>query len=187
MLTHKGTKTIETSRLILRRAVRADAEPMFRNWASDPEVTKYLTWPTYEQVDTAHSILDLWIGEYEKPNFYQWMIVPKELGEPIGSISVVRQNESVASAEIGYCISRHWWHRGITTEALVAVMDYLFAEVGMNRISARHDTRNPNSGAVMKKCGMTYEGTSRACDRNNQGICDTAQYAILRHEWQKEF
>ena len=47
MLTHKGTQTIETSRLILRRAVREDAEPMFRNWASDPEVTKYLTTMRY--------------------------------------------------------------------------------------------------------------------------------------------
>ena len=39
MLAHKGTQTIETRRLILRRAIYADAEPMFRNWASDPEVT----------------------------------------------------------------------------------------------------------------------------------------------------
>jgi ribosomal-protein-alanine N-acetyltransferase len=68
MLTHKGTQTIETSRLILRKAVREDAEPMFRNWASDPEVTKYLTWPTYEKVETAYQILELWVHEYEKQN-----------------------------------------------------------------------------------------------------------------------
>ena len=88
MLSHKGTQPIETSRLILRRAVREDAEAMFRNWASDPKVTKYLTWPTYEKVETAHQILDLWTSEYEKPDYYQWMIVLKEFGEPIGSISV---------------------------------------------------------------------------------------------------
>ena len=50
MLTHKGTQTIETPRLILRRAVREDAEAMFRNWASDPEVTKYLTWPPMKKL-----------------------------------------------------------------------------------------------------------------------------------------
>ena len=112
MLTHKGTQTIETSRLILRRAIREDAEPMFRNWAADPEVTKYLTWPTYEKVETAYQILDLWASEYEKPNYYQWMIVLKELGEPIGSISVVRQNDRVEESEIGYCIGSRWWHKG---------------------------------------------------------------------------
>ena len=185
MLTHKGTQTIETSRLILRRAIREDAEPMFRNWAADPEVTKYLTWPTYEKVETAYQILDLWASEYEKPNYYQWMIVLKELGEPIGSISVVRQNDRVEESEIGYCIGSRWWHKGIMTEALNAVIEFLFTEVGMNRVAARHDPNNPHSGGVMRKCGMKYEGTHRACDRNNQGICDAAQYAILRSEWKR--
>jgi ribosomal-protein-alanine N-acetyltransferase len=184
MLTHKGTQTIETSRLILRQARREDAEPMFRNWASDPEVTKYLTWPTYENVETAYQVLDLWTHEYKKPDYYQWMIVLKAQGEPIGSISVVRQNECVEEAEIGYCIGSPWWHRGIMTEALAAVIEYLFVEVGMNRVAARHDPNNPHSGGVMRKCGMKYEGTHRACDRNNQGICDAVQYAILRSEWQ---
>lgn len=184
MLMHKGTQQLETPRLILRQALRTDAAPMFRNWASDPEVTKFLTWPTYQNPENAHGILDMWITSYEKPDFYQWMIVPKELGEPIGSISVVRQREDIREAEIGYCIGRQWWHQGITSEALQAVIDYLFEEVGMNRISARHDPNNPHSGNVMKKCGMTYEGTTRQSDRNNQGICDTAQYSILRSEWE---
>lgn len=185
MLTHRGTQTIETSRLILRRAVREDAEAMFRNWASDPEVTKFLTWPTYEKVENAYPILDLWISEYERPNFYQWMIVLKELSEPIGSISVVRQRDDIGEAEIGYCIGSHWWQKGIMTEALRAVIEYLFTEVGMNRVAARHDPNNPHSGRVMRKCGMKYEGTSHSSDRNNQGICDIDQYAILREDWEK--
>lgn len=184
MLTHKGTQTIETPRLILRQAVMEDAVPMFNNWASDPEVTKFLTWPTYQKVDTAHSILEMWINAYEKANFYQWMIELKEIHEPIGSISVVHLRDDIAQAEIGYCIGQRWWHKGIMTEALEAVINYLFAEAGMNRIEAKHDPNNPHSGGVMKKCGMKYEGTSRASDRNNQGICDTAHYAILRSEWE---
>ena len=47
MLIHKGTQTLETSRLTLRRVQRSDATSMFRNWASDPEVTKFLTWSPY--------------------------------------------------------------------------------------------------------------------------------------------
>ena len=65
------------------------------------------------------------------------------------------------------------------------MIEYLFTEVGMNRVAARHDPNNPHSGGVMRKCGMKYEGTHRACDRNNQGICDAAQYAILRSEWKR--
>ena len=121
MLTHKGTQTIETDRLILRKAVLEDAEPMFRNWASNPEVTRFLTWPAYETVEAAYTTLKRWMEGYEDPAFYQWMIVLKEIGEPIGSISVVRQNYRVEEAEIGYCIGNSWWHKGIMTEALSAV------------------------------------------------------------------
>ena len=183
MLKHTGTQTIETARLILRKAEGRDAQPMFRNWASDPEVTKYLTWPAHGSVAVSEMVIGSWLQEYDTENYYQWMIVLKELGEPIGSISVVRQNESIGEMEIGYCIGKKWWHRGIVSEALTAVMGYLFTQVGASRIAARHDPNNPHSGGVMRKCGMQYEGTSRGSDRNNQGICDTAQYAILRDEW----
>ena len=185
MLTHKGTQTIETPRLILRRAIREDAEPMFRNWSSDPKVTKYLTWPAHSNIAVSEMVIGSWLQEYEKDSYYQWMIVLKELGEPIGSICVVRQNDLVEEAEIGYCIGSRWWHRGIVSEALTAVMRYLFEEVGMNRVAARHDPNNPNSGRVMRKCGMIYEGTARSADRNNQGVCDAAHYAILRSDWKK--
>ncbi len=185
MLTHKGTQTIETSRLLLRQACREDAEPMFRNWASDPQVTKFLTWPVHSSIAVTEAVIGSWVQEYEKENYYQWMIELKEIGQPIGTISVVRQNNRAEEAEIGYCIGSRWWHQGIMTEALSAVIEYLFTEVGMNRISARHDPNNPHSGGVMRKCGMKYEGTNRACDRNNQGICDAAQYAILRSEWKQ--
>lgn len=185
MLTHKGTQTIETSRLILRRAVREDAEPMFRNWASDSDVTKFLTWPAHSNIAVSEIVIGSWLQEYEKKSYYQWMIVLKELGEPIGSISAVRQNDRTEEAEIGYCIGSRWWHGGIMTEALAAVIRYLFTQVGMNRISARHDPNNPHSGSVMRKCGMKYEGTTRASDRNNQGLCDAAHYAILRSDWEQ--
>ena len=62
------------------------------------------------------------------------------------------------------------------TEAVKAVMEFLFDEVGYHRVEAMHDPNNPNSGKVMKKCGMKYEGTLRQADRNNQGVCDACYY-----------
>ena len=64
MLTHKGTVTLETPRLILRRAEPADAPAMFRNWATDPEVTKYLTWPPHGNIAITRSLLERWSAEY---------------------------------------------------------------------------------------------------------------------------
>ena len=182
MMEHKGTKQLETQRLILRRARAEDAKPMYDNWASDPDVTTYLTWPIHGSVDVSSAVIESWIECYEQINYYQWMIVLKEINEPIGSISVVSQNDRVQKAEIGYCIGKSWWHQGIMSEALKAVMDYLFDEVGMNRLEAKHDPRNPHSGGVMKKCGMKYEGTTRQSEWNNQGLCDVCHYSMLASE-----
>jgi ribosomal-protein-alanine N-acetyltransferase len=150
---HKGTQIIETPRLLLRKAQMVDAEPMFRNWASDPEVTKFLTWPTYQSIDNAYYILDLWIKEYEKPDFYQWMIVLKEMEEPIGSISVVHLRDDIAAAEIGYCIGQNWWHRGIMPEAVQAVIQWLFKEAGLDFVLISHYEWNYQSQRVIQKCG----------------------------------
>ena len=180
---HCGTLPLETDRLILRQFRLDDAEAMYRNWASDPLVTKYLMWPPHRDPSVSAAVLEEWVKNYEKPDHYQWAITLKNNGgEPIGSISVVEYEVSVAKMHIGYCIGRAWWYKGIMTEALQAVMDYLFDTVGANRLEARHDPCNPNSGAVMRKCGMRYEGTMRQSDRNNQGICDAAYYALLRDE-----
>ena len=184
MLKHKGTKTLETSRLILRRACAEDAEPMFRNWASDPEVTKYLTWPPHENMNVTRSIVSSWVESYQKEDYYHWMIVLKETGEPVGSLLASCVGR-VPSAHIGYCIGKNWWHHGIMTEALQTVIGYLFDEVGFSRIESMHDPNNPHSGAVMRKCGMTFEGTHRKSDRNNQGICDASYYAILAEEYRR--
>ncbi len=179
---HLGTVTLETERLVLRRFRLDDAQAMYDNWASDPEVTKFLTWPAYKSVEDARNILNLWLPEYEKPDFYQWAIEWKALGQPIGSISVVEHNDRVESAHIGYCLGKNWWHQGIMTEALQAVLDFLFDQVGVNRVEALHDASNPHSGAVMAKCGMQYEGTLRQSVRGNQGLYDACWYGLLKEE-----
>lgn len=181
MLNHKGTVTIETPRLILRQARIEDAEPMFRNWANDSDVTKYLTWPPHGNVEVTKQLLVSWVESYEKDNYYQWMIVLKDTNEPIGSIMASTVGRA-QSAHIGYCIGKAWWHQGIMSEALKAVMDYLFDEVGFHRVESMHDPNNPNSGKVMAKCGMKFEGTHRQADRNNQGICDACYYGLLKNE-----
>ena len=183
MLQHKGTQLLETPRLILRKFTMDDTQAMYENWASDPEVTKYLTWPTHENAGISEMVLRDWCSHYPEPDFYQWAIVPKALGEPIGSISVVKIHEDAQWVELGYCIGRKWWRGGYTSEALKALVAFFFEEVGAGRIQALHDPRNPNSGAVMRKCGLISEGTLRQAGRNNQGICDETIYAILREEY----
>lgn len=181
---HLGTKMLETDRLMLRRFFIEDADAVYNNWASDPDVTKYLMWPYHNTVEITRNVLTDWDSQYSKDDYYHWAIILKEYGdEPIGSIAVVHKDDAIEMVHIGYCIGKRWWKQGITSEALTALVQFLFEEVGINRIESRHDPRNPNSGKVMMKCGFKYEGTHRDADWNNQGRCDSAMYAILANDY----
>ncbi|MDR1541238.1 MAG: GNAT family N-acetyltransferase [Clostridiales bacterium] len=183
-MTHKGTIKIETERLILRRFTIDDAEAMFRNWANDSEVTKFLTWQPHETIDVTREVVADWVSLYENPGHYSWAIELKSIGEPIGSIAAVRKDDDIQMVHIGYCIGRKWWRKGYASEALSELARFFFEEVGVNRIESRHDPRNPNSGKVMMKAGLQYEGTHRQSDSNNQGgFCDVSYYAILAEDY----
>lgn len=179
---NKGTKTLETDRLILRQFRTGDADNMFRNWASDDEVTKFLTWPSHPDVNVTKQLLEEWVSGYAEPSRYNWAIELKETHELVGNISVVKLEERIEAADMGYCMGKAWWGQGIMPEALKRVITYLFEEVGVNRIAACHDANNPKSGRVMEKAGMKREGILRQAGLNNQGICDAVWYAVLKKE-----
>ena len=184
MLSHTGTEAINTDRLLLRKFKLNDAYDMYKNWASDSAVTKYLSWKHHSNVALTKEIINQWINEYNTQMVYNWAIELKEVKQVIGGISIVALNDKNYSCEIGYCISKMHWSNGITTEALKAVIDYLFSKVNFNRIVAKHDTNNIDSGKVMLKSGMKYEGTLRQAKlRDNKEFYDLAIYAILKDDW----
>lgn len=185
-MNHKGTVRLETDRLILRRFAAADREAVFANWASDARVTEFLRWPPHKDSAVTARVLQDWIDGYKNDTCYQWAIVLKETDEPIGTISAVDLDEKTDKIHIGYCIGHAFWHRGYTSEALARVIAFFFDEVMANRIESQHDPDNPNSGKVMQKCGMRYEGTLRKADFSNRGVVDACMYALLREEYDRQ-
>ncbi len=182
-MNHLGTKRLTTERLILRKFKDEDAVMAFKNWTNDPEVTKFLTWPPHKYIAVTESYIDSVIDSYKEPDSYNWAIEVKETKEVIGTISVVQQNTKIESVHIGYCIGKEWWHQGYTSEAMARVIKFFMEKVEVNRVESRHDPRNENSGKVMMKCGMKYEGTIRQSDMNNQGVCDACWYGLLKEEY----
>ena len=183
MIEHKGTIRILTERLILRQFIEIDAEETFNNWCNDDAVTKYLTCPTHKDINVTKTVLGSWIKSYENIEFYQWTILLKAEKSVIGSISVVNYSNENEHCEIGYCIGRKYWGKGITTEALKAVILFLMEEVGFERIAAIHYKENILSGKVMEKAGMKYEGRRRNFHKNKAGkFADCESYAIIKED-----
>ncbi len=182
---HLGSKTLITKRLILRKITLDDASSMFNNWASDDEVSKYLTWPTHKTIDDSKCIISLWVDSYKNKNFYNWVIYLKEIDDVIGNVSIMNINEELKQGELGYCIAKKYWGQGIMKEAAFKIMEYLFLECGFHEIIAKHDINNTQSKRVMEKLNMKYVKTIKGQFKNNQGIVDVKLHSIKKDEFLK--
>lgn len=172
-------KDIETERLILKPFVLDFAEDMYSTWATDPKVNKYLSWDLHKNIEETKAIITSWV---EKDG-YDWALYHKETGKVIGSISVVGFEDRYFIAEVGYCMSSLYWNRGYMTEALGAVIKFLFEEIGVNRIQLKHAIENIGSGRVMEKNGLKLEGVLREGCFAHGKFYDANIYSILRSEY----
>lgn len=197
---HAGTHEIETERLLLRRLMPDDAPAMFRNWASDPEVTRYLRWDPHPDENLTRQLLAAWTELYPNKDYYQWGMVEKATGELFGSFSIFDNalNERVCPEnwrrsgldfsqsqwEVGYCIGRAWWGKGFMTEALKAAVDYWFTHTDASWLASCHDVRNPASGRVMEHAGFVYDHDDIAHNFDGTAV-NVRVYALTRADHEK--
>lgn len=179
-----AVKTIETPRLRLRPFSPSDAPAMFKNWANDSEVTRYMRWTPHKDEAESRSTIDMFLADCAAGESLLWAIEYKPLSEAIGSIGVLPANLGDRVVEVGYCIGKRWWNQGLLTEALCAVIDYTFTQTQANRLEACHSINNPASGRVMQKCGMVKEGFAKEKYRSlAEGFQDCDCYAIVKSDW----
>ncbi len=177
MLKHKGTQTIKTARLTLRKVLPDDAEMVYV-WMGDPEVCKYERWKPHTDAGYTRGYIHAVFDGYQSERLYHWGI---ELnGRLIGSVSIVNVDDNDQKALLGYCLAREFWSHGYTTEAVQAVLGYMFTEIGLNRIEASHSVNNTASERVLQKVGMILEGHAKDYYFCNSGFQDSNLYGITK-------
>jgi len=124
MINHIGTNSIETIRLILRRFKEEDTYDMHKNWASDKESLKFLSWGPYSDMGVTKGRIGTWIRQYDDKKVYNWAIYLKSIKEVIGQISVEISSDKEKSCEIGYCIGKEFWGREIVLDFVGGSRDY---------------------------------------------------------------
>ena len=174
----------ETERLVVREWEETDSQDMFE-YASDPEVTKFLHFPPHATPEVSMERIKLVRQKYKEHTILgDFCIELKETGKVIGSIAINGYKEkNEGEIEIGYSLSRAFQGCGFMTEALIGMFKYIKRNKFANRISLHHDTSNEKSGNVMKRAGMTFEGVMRKAGSNNfHSRHDIAIYSILDEE-----
>ena len=176
---------LNTPRLRLRRLTMRDAADIY-HYSRDTEVARHVLWDAHRSISDSRDYIRYMLRRYRSHEPASWGIEWRQTGEIIGTIGFMWIQSDNSAAEVGYSLSRDFWNRGIMTEALEAVIGHGFMGMNLNRIEAQHETTNPASGAVMRKCGMRHEGTLRQRLYNKGRYVDVELYAILRSEYKKD-
>lgn len=173
---------IETSRLILRRISRYDAEDMY-DYSRDADVTKYLTWKPHPSLRYTQRYLLGIDAAYEEGRFYDWAVTLRATGKMIGTCGYTRFDFICGTVEVGYVLNPRYEGYGLMTEALLAVIDFAFRNFGAKRIEGRFMAENMKSRAVMERCLMKFEGIkSQALEYDGRRI-DIGVCSVTENEW----
>ena len=150
------TPTLEAERILLRPAKISDAEAIYNNWTSDPDVAKFMRWNVHGSVDETIAWLTSAKANVSDENSYDWIFILKETNEPIGSGGVF-YSETYDMFEIGYGIMKRYWGMGLATEAATTMLIFAVDKLNQTKLVACPANENPASARVLEKLGFVYK------------------------------
>ena len=173
---------LATERLTLRKMIVADASDMYE-YASRPDVTKYLMWNPHPDRDFTREYLEYLGNRYSAGMFYDWAVVYEPDCKMIGTCGFTAFDVDNNSAEIGYVLNSKYWGLGIGYEAASKVLEFGFNVLELNRIEVHYMVGNDASAALSKKLGMSFEGIHRGAVKCKGEYRDVCIAAITRDEY----
>lgn len=173
---------LETERLRLRWITEADAAAFFEVYG-DPQVARFLSFPPFTEPGQADKMIGRAKAGYADGSAVNFAIERRDDGQVLGNCMLFRFHDESRRAEIGYSLAREYWSQGYAREALTALIDYSFGPLGLNRLEADIDPRNPNSAKILDRLGFVKEGVLRERWIVAGETSDTVYYGLLRKEW----
>ena len=174
---------LHTARLLLRAFTLDDAADVQR-LAGDRIIADTTRVVPHPYLD---GMAEDWIKTHEDPSkaTLQIQLAVEEVatGSLAGAISLVDLNHQDSRAEMGYWIGQPYWGKGYCTEASQTLLNYAFNALELHRVTAKYLRRNPASGRVLEKIGMTQEGVLRRHNKKWDAFEDVVVCGILREEW----
>lgn len=176
--------TLTTSRLLLRQVRPGDAEAFFAIF-SDEEAMQFYGSSPHHFLDESREVITRSQGHYDQREAIRWGITLHGDDTLLGSCSLFHFDEGFHRAEIGYELNRASWGRGITSEAVAAILTYCFTDLGLHRVEALIDIMNERSKGLLLKLGFTYEGYLRQRYYWEGHFEDEHYFGLLKDEWQR--
>jgi [ribosomal protein S5]-alanine N-acetyltransferase len=172
---------IETPRLHIRLVTEADL-PALLTFNGDDEVTRYLPYATWQNMNDAQAWYARMMGLQEAGGTLQFVVVDKQNAQAIGTCLLFKHDAVSARAELGYVLARTQWGRGVMREALTALIDHVFTHMALRRLEAEIDPRNVASARLLERLGFAHEGLLRQRWSTKGELSDSALYALLQDD-----
>jgi len=173
---------LSSPRLRLREVHANDAPALFAIH-SHPQVMRYWSYPAWTELAQAEQKIADIQRQRRELDILIYAIADADSDRLIGSSAVFHIDPEQARAEIGYSLHPDWQGRGLASEALTLILDYLFKQHGLRRIEADIDPRNLPSCRLLERLGFVREGLFRQRWDVNDEICDSAMYGLLRQDF----
>lgn len=174
---------LHTSRLRLRKLTMEDVKPYYERIGSCPDVTRYMLFSPHRDISESVDSIEKALRRYREGKCYRFGIALRDTDELIGVIEPLRFEEEGSSCSFAYMLGKDFWGKGYGTEALAAVLDFLFGKMDMERVEADHMAENPGSGAVMRKVGMVFQGVEEDKYEKDGVLHNAVCYAITKEQW----
>ena len=152
-----GTVELWTERLILRRYRPEDADGLHRYLGTDPAMYQYSGWNPYATPEMAQDIVRRFIESYDDEHTYSWVMDTDDV--IVGTIGAYDFEDD--HIEVGFSVVPGWQGRGLATEALKKVLEYLTDNEGIPRVTAWCAAENVSSKRVLEKAGMKLVSTEK--------------------------
>jgi ribosomal-protein-alanine N-acetyltransferase len=176
---------LQTERLRLRPLQETDA-PSVLALFTDAKFMQFGTTPPFESVNEAHALIARDIKAMASGERLRLGITRQDDQARMGLIGICtlfNLDAECRSAELGYGLMSNAWGQGFMHEALLALLDFGFSELHLNRIEADIDPRNTHSARSLERMGFTKEGQLRESCIVNGVLTDSARYGLLQREW----
>ena len=177
---------IHTERLHIRNLSPEDLND-FHSYRSNPEISKYQGFEVMDLSQAEKFIVSQQNKMFGKPGqWIQYAIEEKTLGKLIGDCAIKLDESDKRIAEIGITISHHYQQQGFAKEAMLGLMDFLFAVKKIHRIKETVDVENSASIKLVESIGFRKEGHFIENIFFNEKWGSEFQYAMLKSEWRKK-
>ena len=178
--------TLKSDGFILKKIEDHHLDEVFEIYNND-NVFEYCGIIPKHNKDTVKNMIGHFERDYNKRSRVKWGIFANPKPDRLlGIIEAVDFNQKVNVVTIGYYLSESHWGKGIATEAVKILLEYLFTDVNVNRIQAEVMPLNETSKKVLLKNGFIKEGTLRQATLwAGKGIVDLEIYSILKEDYIK--